>query len=246
MNDDRICQILLDNHDRVSMYSRNFLLGSTYRWPNGIIPYHMDTNFTLIQKNLIHEAMQHIEASSCIKFVEYSTQTHWVNIFTGGSGCYSNLGFNPFRRRNIVHLAQNDHCMGKGTIAHELLHTLGFAHEHTRPDRDNYLEIDWSVIPVSSRRNWFRAGGLNEDPLPGICNGNFTSTLNDCYSGYRTDTFGLDYDYGSIMHYNLKAGSAHGETVMRAKQSIPMDVQIGQRRSLSSLDFKKVNAAYPC
>ena len=34
----------------------------------------------------------------------------------------------------------------RGNIFHELLHALGFYHEHTRPDRDDHVEVQWQNI----------------------------------------------------------------------------------------------------
>ena len=33
-------------------------------------------------------------------------------------------------------------CMLKGTIQHEMLHALGFLHEHVRPDRDQFVTVN--------------------------------------------------------------------------------------------------------
>ena len=32
------------------------------------------------------------------------------------------------------------------TPVHEFLHTLGFVHEHTRPDRDDFISINFDNI----------------------------------------------------------------------------------------------------
>lgn len=37
-------------------------------------------------------------------------------------------------------------CVQRGIIQHELLHALGFYHEHTRSDRDQYVRINWENV----------------------------------------------------------------------------------------------------
>ena len=53
------------------------------------------------------------------------------------------LGFTGGKPQKI---SLGNGCNGKGIAMHEMLHTLGFRHEQSRPDRDKYVEIFWENI----------------------------------------------------------------------------------------------------
>ena len=60
------------------------------------------------------------------------------------------------------------------------IHALGFAHEHNRPDRDDYINIKWDNIqPGNTKRNFKNFKKMKSDWL----------------------TWDLPYDGKSIMHY---------------------------------------------
>ena len=67
-----------------------------------------------------------------------------------------------------------------GVIAHEVAHALGFWHEQSRPNRDQFVDVVWSNIDKNSKGQF-----LKEQP-------------ND------VDSAGVPYDYGSVMHYRSK------------------------------------------
>ena len=66
-------------------------------------------------------------------------------------------------------------CLSKSTIIHEFIHAIGFDHEQNRPDRDDYVKINWDNIK-SGRKSQF-----------------------DIAKGSKT--FGTPYDGFSVMHY---------------------------------------------
>ncbi|GBN12884.1 Zinc metalloproteinase nas-15 [Araneus ventricosus] len=120
---------------------RNAVVERHRVWPNGRIPYTIDPKLKL-QEPQILEAMRHYRAKTCINFVpKEEKDVQYVRIFPG-RGCYSHVG----KTLNDQPLSLGPGCFKFGIIVHELGHAVGFYHEHSRSDRDDYLNIHYENI----------------------------------------------------------------------------------------------------
>ena len=106
---------------------------------------------------------------------------------------------------------------------HELLHALGFYHEQSRPDRDDYIRILWNNIIPDLKYNFNKA-----------TNGNMLNA---------------PYDTCSLMHYGPMALSANGKPTIILKRN-PVSPNtcptIGNRNYLSNIDIRQLNTFYEC
>jgi len=88
-------------------------------------------------------AMAEIKGRTCIDFKQRESESDYVKILAG-DGCSSYVG----RLGGSQELSLANACEPVGVIIHELIHAIGFHHEHTREDRDSYIQIKWeNVLP---------------------------------------------------------------------------------------------------
>ncbi|CAL8347995.1 unnamed protein product [Gadus morhua 'NCC'] len=182
---------------------------------NGLvtIPYTVSSAYTSAETSRIVNALQSFHQSTCIRFVPRRNQYDHISIQSRG-GCYSSLGRTGGMQ--VLSLRRSG-CMYYGIMQHEVNHALGFNHEQTRSDRDQYVKINWKNINPSNAYNFERQD---------------TNNLN------------TPYDYTSIMHYGRTAFSINGRDSITP---IPNSrVQIGQRKGMTRNDFQRINRLYRC
>ncbi|KAK0423138.1 hypothetical protein QR680_007992 [Steinernema hermaphroditum] len=190
----------------------------TYRkWPGGEIPYALSSQYGSYARSVIAKAMAEYHSKTCIRFVPRDEQRHRDYVFIHpDDGCYSLVGRTGGRQP----LSLDAGCIQTGTIVHELMHSVGFFHEQSRTDRDQYIEIRWENVMKGADDQFERYG---------------PSVIQD---------LGEPYDYSSIMHYGPYAFSDNGKrTIVALKAGAD---RMGQRVAFSELDLKKINKLYEC
>ncbi|XP_055460884.1 astacin-like metalloendopeptidase [Psammomys obesus] len=189
------------------------------KWPKGVggiveIPFLLSKEYDEPSRRVIMEAFAEFERLTCIRFVAYKGQRDFISILPM-SGCFSGVGRSGGVQ--VVSLAPTCLQKGRGIVLHELMHVLGFWHEHSRADRDRYIRVNWNEI------------------LPGF-------EINFIKS--RSSNMLAPYDYSSVMHYGRFAFSWRGQpTIIPLWKP---GVHIGQRWNLSASDITRICRLYKC
>ena len=114
----------------------------TQKWIDGKVPYVLASGFSKKERAVIAKAMVDYEKDTCIKFEpKQYNDFDYLYIFPG-TECGSLVG----KVGGMQPLTLGRGCLFVGIVKHELMHAVGFWHEHSRADRDEYIRVNWKNI----------------------------------------------------------------------------------------------------
>ncbi|GMT26259.1 hypothetical protein PFISCL1PPCAC_17556, partial [Pristionchus fissidentatus] len=196
---------------------RNGVIAGIKKWPTGRIPYALSAKYNDRERAVLARSFSEYQKRTCIKFVPRTALDNDYLYIGKIDGCYSDVG----RAGGRQELSLDDGCLQYDTAIHELMHSVGFYHEHERWDRDEHITILWHNIDRDAY-DQFGKVDLSE-------------------SSY----YGQVYDYHSVMHYDSLAFSKNGFETMVAKRP-EMTKVIGSAIDFSPTDILKINLMYGC
>jgi hypothetical protein len=180
----------------------------SYLWPGGVVPYTFDGSLSAQDRSRLTAAIERLNQTELTLRPATAADRDSVVFVDHGRGCYSYYG--------RVGGAQDCHVGGcsTATMMHEILHAVGFYHEHARPDRDQHVTVMWDDILEGQKSNF----EVQETAI----------------------TFG-SYDFRSIMHYQATSHSRTGRPTLVPK--VP-GVKVGGATDLSDGDLAGIAALY--
>lgn len=165
---------------------------------------------------MISDMMKKIENVTCVTFKPVTIETDFLEIWLRRNRpCGAFIGYTD---THVKAMFLQDDCMEENGILHELMHVLGFHHEHNRFDRDRYVAINYTNIVEKYLPN-FQKRSILEDVL-----------------------IDIEYDFNSVTHFpsNAFAKDKSMPTI------IPNDGREIKINGLSEKDILKINRYYRC
>ncbi|CAB3369739.1 Hypothetical predicted protein [Cloeon dipterum] len=194
---------------------KNVVRSRSFYWPNAIVPYILESGMSSSHMRIVKSGMDWLMAGSCLKFrPRHSRERDYLYILSDSAGCWSYIG----RQGGAQAVGlQSNGCFEPGVVAHELLHAVGFLHEQSATNRDEYIYVNFTNIEEDKYSQFMK------------------------YNASLITDYNVGYDYDSLMHYSRKAFSKNGRDTIVPYQP---GVEIGQRSHVSEKDFEKLNFKY--
>ena len=148
------------------------------RWFGRTVPYVIDNSVANLRRFIEGDttttgAIQILQEQTHLRFVERSNQSDYI-CFVDGEACSSPYG----RQGGRQDVNLNKHtCDRSDAVVHEIAHAIGMRHEHSRRDRDRFVNVRWENVE-DGKEHWFEKYAASEGSEHGL------------------------YDFSSLMHYS--------------------------------------------
>ncbi|XP_065302567.1 astacin-like metalloprotease toxin 5 [Dermacentor albipictus] len=194
---------------------RNAVTEKDDLWPGGIVPYVIDAKLNRTTKKILR-AMADIESQSCLRFVARRRHKNYLYIMRG-DGCTSFVG----RLGGAQEVSLGTGCLYRATIVHELMHAVGFDHEHSRSDRDEYIDVFTENAEPENVEQFDKLEPWENRLL-------------------------TPFDRDSVMLYGSESFAREpGLATMLAKDGSRLK-EVYDKRGLSASDARRINMLYRC
>lgn len=196
--------------------TKGALIGAINKyWQDTSIAYHISSNFSTLDRSIILNGLNMISNNSYLAFHQVnSIPSHGISFIVDNQSNWSNVGC--VTSGNEIGLYPGG--FSSGTVAHEVMHALGFFHEQSRTDRDSYVRI-------------------YTENIESVYAHNFQKFNHDGTTGYNLRS----YDYQSIMHYDSYAFSRNNAPTITKLDGSTFSAQ---RSYLTSSDKASLNYIY--
>lgn len=199
---------------------RTFQGNSKHYWPRGVVYFTIGTGFSQAEIGLINDAIEHWRTNTSLRFAASQSQPNRIEFRAGasGSGLYSDfIGMKGGRQ--IINLERGVFILGN--VIHEIGHAIGFYHEQSRNDRNNFIQVFYNnVVPNNSNTIY-----------------QFRTYTEQGSSGSQIGTF----DFQSIMLYSSFAFS---DNIHPTMTRLDGSIFFAQRNGLSLGDIETSNFLY--
>ena len=180
-------------------------------WPDGIVYYEFSESISELNRTRMRNSMDILEGVCGVLFLPRTLQPNYIRVIEDG-GNYSYVGMlNGGQDLSIVSWNQ------PYIICHELIHALGRLHQHSRSDRDDYIQVNLGCIDEEYAYNY--------DLCP------------------QCPNYG-EYDFLSVMHYSQFAFSTGCPTMTCLPGYEEFQNVMGQRDYLSDGDIEVLQYMY--
>lgn len=178
-----------------------------------IVPYVIENRIGVSGRAAIEGAVREMARYTCVRLQPRTYENKYIYFYNGGR-CFSPVG--QTLNKQWVSLGRS--CWSKGIVLHLIMHSLGFWHEQSRPERDQHVKINFENIRTDMGYNFNK-----QKP-------------------HETNTL-ASYDIDSIMHASAFEYSLNSQPTITYLNGSAIKTQ---RERLSKGDIKKVNELYEC